>query len=182
MDERFRRGSAVPSRRTFLDSAGRSLIVAGGATALATVHSQQRNSSPSSPDSGAPQYQLFRVEGTHREMGRQHGEQASRQIRAHVEQIGRSRTRLQAQAARFRPLFEKYCPHLLDELTGLAEGAGISLAEALAVNIRGELPKAGTEGCTTYVIGRRGTANHEILAGKTATWGSRASTSATSCI
>jgi isopenicillin-N N-acyltransferase-like protein len=104
-------------------------------------------------------------------MGRQHGEQASRQIRAHVEQIGRSRNRLQAQAARFKPLFEKYCPHLLDELTGLAEGAGISLAEALAVNIRGELPKAGTEGCTTFVIGRRGTANREILVGQNSDMG-----------
>jgi predicted choloylglycine hydrolase len=113
-----------------------------------------------------PQYELFRVQGTHREMGRQHGEQASRQIRAHVEQLERSRGQLEAQTARFKPLFEKYCPHLLDEITGLAEGAGISLAEALAVNIRGELGKARPEGCTTYVIGRRGTANREILAGQ----------------
>jgi isopenicillin-N N-acyltransferase like protein len=148
------------TRRRFLGDAGSGLILAGGAMTFA--HSQEKL---------IPQYQLFRVEGTHREMGRQHGEQASKQIRAHVEQIGRSRDQLRAQAARFKPLFEKYCPYLLDEITGLAEGAGITLAEALAVNIRGELRKAVSEGCTTYVIGRRGTANHQILVGQNSDMG-----------
>ena len=124
-----------------------------------------------SQEKQVPQYRLFRVEGTHREMGRQHGEQASKQIRTHVELIGRSREQLRTQAALFKPLFEKYCPHLLDEITGLGEGAGITLAEALAVNIRGELRKATPEGCTTYVIGRRGTANRQILAGQNSDMG-----------
>jgi isopenicillin-N N-acyltransferase-like protein len=85
--------------------------------------------------------------------------------------MGRSREQLQSQALRFKPLFEKYCPHLLDEITGLGEGAGITLAEALAVNIRGELRKASAEGCTTYVIGRQGTANGEILIGQNSDMG-----------
>lgn len=46
------------------------------------------------------------------------------------------------------------------------EGAGLTLAEALAVNIRGELRKATAEGCTTCVIGRKGTCNGEILIGQ----------------
>jgi isopenicillin-N N-acyltransferase-like protein len=150
----------MPGRRRFLVDAGARLILAGGA--VTCTHSQEKQ---------VPQYRLFRVEGTHRELGRQHGEQASRQIRAHLEQIGRSRDQLRTQAARFKPLFEKYCPHLLDEITGLAEGAGITLPEALAVNIRGELRKAGTAGCTTYVIGRRGTANRQILAGQNSDMG-----------
>jgi isopenicillin-N N-acyltransferase-like protein len=104
-------------------------------------------------------------------MGRQHGEQASQQIRAHVQQMGRSRSQLQEQASRFKPLFEKYCPHLLDEIIGLSEGAGVTLAEALAVNIRGELRKASAEGCTTYVIGRKGTANGQILIGQNSDMG-----------
>ena len=139
---------------------------------MACASSQTKQNSPSPNSSSAvPQYRLFQVEGTHREMGRQHGEQASKQIRAHVEQMGRSRDQLQAQATRFKPLFEKHCPHLLDEIAGLAEGAGVTLAEALAVNIRGELRKAEAEGCTTYVIGRRGTANREILAGQNSDMG-----------
>jgi isopenicillin-N N-acyltransferase like protein len=153
------------SRREFLAGAGNSMIAAGGAMTCANPQGPQNKAA------AFPQYQLFRVQGTHREMGRQHGEQASRQIRAHVERLERSRGQLLAQTARFKPLFEKYCPHLLDEITGLAEGGGISLPEALAVNIRGELGKARPEGCTTYVIGRRGTANREILAGQNSDMG-----------
>ena len=52
------------------------------------------------------QYRLVRAEGTHRELGRQHGEQAAEQIRAHLDHIGRSRDQLQSQALQFKPLFE----------------------------------------------------------------------------
>src|SRR5262249_27111101 len=70
------------------------------------------------------------------------------------------------QALQFRPLFAKYCPHLLEEIEGLAEGARISLAEALAVNIRGGLSQAPRDGCTAYVVGAAGSAKREILAGQ----------------
>src|SRR5262245_47837748 len=92
-NKRFRNESVMSSRRRFLSDAGSVLILAGGA--MACAHGEEKQ---------IPQYQLFRVEGTHREMGRQHGEQASKQIRAHIELIGRSRDRLRAQAARFKPL------------------------------------------------------------------------------
>jgi isopenicillin-N N-acyltransferase-like protein len=141
-----------PSRRMFLGTAATNLIAASGL--------------PS-------QYRLVRAEGTHRELGRQHGEQAAELIKAHVDLVGRSREQLRLQALKFKPLFEKYCPHLLDEIVGLGEGAGITLPEALAVNIRGELRKASDEGCTTYVIGRKGTANGEILIGQNSDMGRR---------
>lgn len=115
-------------------------------------------------------YPFIQASGTHRELGRQHGEQAAGKIKAHVEKIassgGYSKEKLRERTAAFASLFQKYCPHLLEEMHGLAEGAGISPAEALAVNIRGELGHAAQEGCTTYVIGRRGTSDHEILAGQ----------------
>lgn len=161
------------SRRDFLGGAGASLIAAGGAAAgfsgcgvSETTHAVDRADLPD----GSAQYRLFRAEGTHRELGRQHGEQAVAQIRAHVDHIARtqnlSREQLHSRALQFRPLFEKYCPHLLDEIQGLGEGARIPLAEALAVNIRGELGKANNAGCTTYVIGKKGTAAGEILIGQ----------------
>ena len=122
-----------------------------------------------------PQYPLFRAAGSHRELGRQHGEQAADKIHAHVEFIAAegkfSRDNLHARALAFQPLFEKYCPHLLEELHGLAEGARLPLAEALAVNIRGELYHAGKEGCTTYAIGRTGTSSRQILAGQNSDMG-----------
>jgi isopenicillin-N N-acyltransferase like protein len=165
-DKQPRNECDMPNRRQFLGNAGSGLLVSGGA--MACGRSMEAQSSPPSPPA---KYRLIRVQGTHREMGRQHGEQASEQIRTHVGQMSRSREQLNVQALRFQPLFEKYCPHLLDEITGLAEGARITLAEALAVNIRGELRKASPEGCTTYVISRKGTANREILIGQNSDMG-----------
>jgi isopenicillin-N N-acyltransferase-like protein len=74
--------------------------------------------------------------------------------------------------AKFQPMFERYCPHLLEEMRGLAEGAGVTLEEAMACSIRGELAGVPAEGCTAYAIGRRGTASHEVIAGQNADLGS----------
>ncbi len=78
-----------------------------------------------------------------------------------------SREQLRRRAAQFQPAFDRYCPHLLEEIRGLAEGAGVTLEEALACNIRGELRSAAAEeGCTAYVIGRTGAAGRGIIAGQ----------------
>jgi isopenicillin-N N-acyltransferase-like protein len=140
------------SRRSFLASASSGALLAATTGAVPV------------------EYPLIRAAGSHRELGRRHGEQAASKITAHLEKITSaerlSRDKLRERSSAYQPLFEKYCPHLLEEIRGLAEGARISLAEGLAVNIRGELSHAGQEGCTTYVIGRRGTSNREILAGQ----------------
>jgi hypothetical protein len=116
------------------------------------------------------QYPLFRAKGTHRELGRQHGEQAAEYIKRHLDVMcsGQklSREGLRRRASRFQPMFESYCPHLLDEMRGLADGAGVTLPDAMACNIRGELGQAKTDGCTAYVIGKSGTAEAEVIAGQ----------------
>ncbi len=116
------------------------------------------------------EYPLYRASGSHRQLGREHGEQAASRIRAHIEYMCSTQrltgAALREKALRFEGLFERHCPHLLDEMRGLAEGAGITHAEALAVNIRGELGHVSDGGCTTYVIGRRGTARRQILVGQ----------------
>jgi isopenicillin-N N-acyltransferase-like protein len=143
----------VLSRRGFLAGSASSVLLAAPA----------RVGSPA-------QYPLIVAQGSHRELGRQHGEQVAAKIHAHLDTIaagGRMSTQnLRDRALRFRPLFEKYCPHLLEEMQGLAEGAKITLAEGMAVNIRGELGHARTEGCTTYVVSRAGSANRKMLAGQ----------------
>ena len=117
-----------------------------------------------------PSFPFFRAAGTHRELGRQHGQQAAEHIKAHLDYLCTSmklsRDQLQDRALRFRPLFQRHCPHLLEEIEGLAEGAGITLAEALAVNIRGALSSVQDEGCTAYAIGARGTAAGSLLIGQ----------------
>src|SRR5713226_9380660 len=82
--------------------------------------------------SAPSEYPLVVAQGSHRKLGRQHGEQASEKIHAHLDLMtsqGRmSREILRTRALAFQPLFERYCPHLLDEIRGLAEGAEIELA------------------------------------------------------
>src|SRR5713101_4806384 len=88
-------------------------------------------------------YPLIRALGSHRELGRQHGEQCRDQLRAFLDYLGAilklSRPEIHARALRFMLLFERHCPHLVEEIRGLAEGADVPLAEALAVQVRGEM-------------------------------------------
>lgn len=124
------------------------------------------------PDAGSPEraYPLYRASGSHRGVGRQHGEQAARQIRAHLdylqESTGLARDEFRDRALGFLPLFELHCPHLIEEIRGVGEGAGIKFHEALAVNIRSSLGLAASEGCTSFVVSGGGTASGETLIGQ----------------
>lgn len=121
------------------------------------------------PISEPIEYPLFQARGTHRELGRQHGEQAANRVHRHVDLMCATHkisiAELRRRSLLFYSMFERHCPHLLDEIRGLAEGARVEMADALACNIRG-LPKSGGEGCTAYVISRKGTGDHGILAGQ----------------
>src|SRR5438552_16243515 len=94
------------SRRSFLVSTGGSMLFAA----------------PARLDTPA-EYPLISAQGSHRELGRQHGEQAAGKIEAHLEMMAAadhlSRDKLRSRALSFQPLFEKYCPHLLEEIRGL---------------------------------------------------------------
>ncbi len=115
-------------------------------------------------------YPLFEARGTPRELGRRHGEQCRDRLHAFLDYLGNalclSRAQLQARALRFLPLFERHCPHLLEEVGGLAEGAGATLPEALAVQVRGELGPVPAEACTTFGVAGRGTAAGQVLIGQ----------------
>lgn len=117
------------------------------------------------------QYPFFEAHGEPRELGRQHGEQAAEMIGGYLdllaESLQLSREQLRQRALRFQPLFEKFCPDLLLESAGLAEGARLTLADALAAQLRGELAQVGDGACTTFAIGPRGTATHTTFAGQT---------------
>ncbi|MFN0055509.1 MAG: C45 family autoproteolytic acyltransferase/hydrolase [Planctomycetales bacterium] len=116
-------------------------------------------------------YPLYTASGSPRELGRQHGVQAQPKILAFLDYLSESltltRSQLAARAVRFESLFQQHCPQLLEEVAGLAEGAGIDYGEALAAQVRGELGQAGDGACTTFVIGPRGTTEGTILIGQT---------------
>ncbi len=115
-------------------------------------------------------FPLVQAAGSPRELGRQHGEQAGERIRGFLDYLAAtlklSRKALQARALRFEPLFQQHCPHLLEEVQGLAEGARIPLGDALASQLRGELGQLTEAACTSFAISGRGTAGGEPIAGQ----------------
>ncbi len=117
------------------------------------------------------QYPFFEAHGEPCELGRQHGEQAAGQIRGYLdflaESLHVSREQLRQRALRFQPLFEQSCPELLAEAGGLAEGAKLTLADALVAQMRGELAQVEDGACTTFAIGPRGTAAKTTFVGQT---------------
>jgi isopenicillin-N N-acyltransferase-like protein len=115
-------------------------------------------------------YPLYRASGSHAELGEQHGEQARLRITAFLgwlcESLKLSEREVAQRASRFRTLFKKWCPHLLEEVGGLARGAGISEGLALACQLRGELTMHNTGGCTTFAASGIATADGSTLIGQ----------------
>ena len=116
-------------------------------------------------------YPLVEAAGTPQELGRQHGEQARTKIAGFVgwmcESFKLRQQELDRQARTFRPLLDKHCPHLMEEVAGLADGAGITFESAIGCQLRGELVGHSSEACTTFVLGPGVTSNGETLIGQT---------------
>src|SRR4029078_5659889 len=79
-----------------------------------------------------------------------------------------SREALLAVAMRFLPAMERFAPHLVEEVRGIADGARLSFAEVLLVNVRAEVMGLTTvdAGCTAFALGRGVTADGSMLAGQ----------------
>lgn len=87
------------------------------------------------------------IEGEPRVRGLQYGRAAAHQIRHSIAsyarlfayEVGRDWEQTQQAALDYVPIFEHYTPDLLEEMRGIAEGAGLALAEIVALNARTEL-------------------------------------------
>lgn len=112
------------------------------------------------------------VSGTPYAMGLQHGRQAGDRIAGFVEHLvtaaGRPRAEVLAAARRFLPAFERGCPKQVEEVRGVAAGAGLVFEEALLVQVRGEvLPHLRAEGCTSFAVAGRHPVSGAPLIGQT---------------
>ncbi|MGH2366690.1 MAG: C45 family autoproteolytic acyltransferase/hydrolase [Chloroflexota bacterium] len=79
---------------------------------------------------------------------------------------GLTREALYARALTFLPAFEAFAPHLVDEIRGIAEGAGVPFEAALLVNVRAEVAGVVDSGCTAFAVGREATASGNVLLGQ----------------
>lgn len=92
-------------------------------------------------------YPRIRVSGGPRERGRQYGEQAreriARSIAAYGEvfakEAGWEWARVREEAAAFRAPIEAHGKKYMEEIEGIAEGAGVDVLDVLAINVRTEV-------------------------------------------
>ncbi len=125
---------------------------------------------------------VIEVKGTPRELGYQHGRQAQEAVRRsfqfylglwkHFGGMGREQALKDGQ--RFLPFIRNLDPNLIEEMKGLAEGAGMLFEEILALNCRYELsyalmspiPQGLSEGCTSYALTPEATSDKTTLIGQ----------------
>lgn len=116
------------------------------------------------------EWPLVEVSGSAREMGYQHGAQAAGLIEKYLVWIERmtsvARDRLCENARAFLPRMEALSPKFVEEVRGLADGAGISFEEAVLCQARGEAAKVGDEACTAFALTGKATRNGVTLAGQ----------------
>lgn len=116
---------------------------------------------------------LVEVAGSHREMGRQFGEQVRDQVQEYsemwlgkaIKRSGLNREQLLGQIVGFVRAIDEYAPQLGEEIRGVAEGSQISETEAFAIQVRMELLFAGPpQSCTTFALtGARTTTGQTIV-------------------
>lgn len=129
-------------------------------------------------------FPFYRFEGSHREVGQQYGEACRDLIHAHRDlALNRLREKLHttpdealSRTLWYRPWVQKYAPFFDDEITGMAEGSGISLAEAWLLQLRAEVSVVTEKGldaepgdeCTSYAVQPEATADGIGIVGQNA--------------
>ncbi len=125
-------------------------------------------------------YKHYYFGGSYREVGRQHGEALRESIQKHLElvfDLAAKKSNVQKSkalkiAGTFAPHISQYAPGFLEELNGLAEGAGITINEALLLQVRQEVVNLARCGgdfeCTSYAITPEYTADGKMYVGQNA--------------
>ncbi|MCI0457128.1 MAG: C45 family autoproteolytic acyltransferase/hydrolase [Gemmataceae bacterium] len=125
---------------------------------------------------------LTTIEGKPRERGRQYGTQFREAIRAFLDrEIYQAfikkpapREEMLSYAAACARAVRAYAPELHEELEGVAEGSGLTLAELTLLTLheelyhKGQLPKV--EHCTAVAVGPPDTADGNTYVGQTWDW------------
>jgi isopenicillin-N N-acyltransferase like protein len=135
------------------------------------------------------------ISGTPSQRGRQYGEAVALQLGAalgyYAEAFGASSgltwPQVTARAARWLEPVRDYAPHLLEEMQGIADGAGVDLLDVLALNARGEViyddsfarmregrmtvpAEEPAEGCTSFAAYGPASGDGHVWAGQNWDW------------
>ncbi|MEU8822038.1 C45 family peptidase [Streptomyces sp. NPDC048636] len=138
---------------------------------------------------------VIEISGTPTERGRRYGEAVRDRIRTALDYYeaafgassGLTWDQVTARAARWLEPVRDHAPHLADEMSGIADGAGVSLLDILALNARGEVlydksfvemaegrAEAGepepAEGCTSFAAFGEASGDGHVYAGQNWDW------------
>jgi isopenicillin-N N-acyltransferase like protein len=115
-------------------------------------------------------FPLVEVTGNAYELGYGHGAQAQALIQRYlllIERLtGLTRDVLCRNAMRFLPYIQSLSPAYVEEMRGLAAGAGISFEEAVLCQARAEAGRVPDGGCTAFALVGSATADGLPLAGQ----------------
>ncbi|MBM3153025.1 MAG: hypothetical protein FJZ96_12635 [Chloroflexi bacterium] len=126
---------------------------------------------------------LVRVSGTHREIGRQIGEACTVQVRHSVEnarkllddayeQLELTWDGAQIQARKYIPFAQERYPQYIEELQGIAEGAGVPFEEIAVLNAMEAVTMDALHltTCTSMAVNELRTADGHVLAAHNEDW------------
>ncbi len=128
---------------------------------------------------------LVEVTGPPRERGRAYGEatraEVARSIAFYQEAFalhpGLAWPRVLERTRAWRDVTAATAPDLVAEMDGIAEGAGVTTGDILALNARGEVIRDRVEGCSSFALLSGSTGDGHVYAGQNWDW--RAGTEAT---
>jgi isopenicillin-N N-acyltransferase-like protein len=125
----------------------------------------------------------IRVQGDAYERGRQYGTQAAERVRRSVEiyrgvfqhYAGWDWAQVSGHALTYEAPIRAYRAHFIDEIRGIAAGAGLTFTDVLALNVRTEImfaavARAAAQGCTAVVALPEATADGHTLVGQNWDW------------
>lgn len=134
-------------------------------------------------------FPLIELSGDPRERGRQYGEQAARRIRLSVElyagqldAMALGNGAMQELVSGFLPHIAAFDPFYVDEMRGIAEGAGLAFSDIVLINARTEILRMGKlrgqeqklarepDGCTGAILLPEVTASGRLLHGQNWDW------------
>ncbi|MEV5498942.1 C45 family peptidase [Nonomuraea fuscirosea] len=127
---------------------------------------------------------LVEISGAPRERGRQYGEQARERIEraltyyaeAFAHSSGLSWEQVVERAAHWIEPSRAFAPELVEEMEGIAEGAGVGFLDVLALNARGEIIYDTTfssmepDGCTSFAMLGEVPGDGHVYAGQNWDW------------
>ena len=126
---------------------------------------------------------LVRVHGTHREMGRQFGEAAKNQVRHSIEnartllssaygELATTWAGAQIQARKFLPFAQERYPQYVEEMAGLAEGAGASFEDVAVLHAMEAVTMDALHlsHCTSFAVNEMRTADGHVLGAHNEDW------------